>query len=145
MSTATVAYPPTAHLYKDESAQISAVTNVQPSAGAKMTVGSDNDGTRSGKAERLRGGCIPCPVCSVSLVHVRLSVLTGTFRTEACVGSSPYRVAAAKSRRTNTRAATDQRSHTEQSSPTDIADFLTFMTDTVLYSVYADCKFWRWG
>ena len=63
MSTANIEYPPTAHTYHDESAGMPVLTNVQPRAGATMVVGSDNDRTRMGKAERLRGGCVPCPVC----------------------------------------------------------------------------------
>ncbi len=62
MPPATIAYPPTAHTYHDELSQTPATTNVQPRTGAEMVVGSDDNATRSGKAERLRGGCIPCPV-----------------------------------------------------------------------------------
>ncbi|KAH9077737.1 hypothetical protein EDB83DRAFT_2345565 [Lactarius deliciosus] len=65
MPSATIAYPPTAHTYHDESSQTPAITNIQPHTGAKMVVGSDDNKARNGKAERLRGGCIPCPDGSV--------------------------------------------------------------------------------
>lgn len=79
MPTASIAYPPTAQTNHDESSQIPAVTNVQPQTGAKMVLGPDDDATKTGKAERLRGGCIPCPVCRqcVSLACVRLRFVTG--------------------------------------------------------------------
>ena len=64
MSTANIEYPPTAHTYHDESAGMPVLTSVQPRAGATMVVGPDNDKPRMGKAERLRGGCVPCPVCA---------------------------------------------------------------------------------
>jgi hypothetical protein len=54
-----------------------------------MTLGSDNNGARSGKAERLRGGCVPCPVCTVSHVYVRLlTCLSG----RKCVLDHPHSV-----------------------------------------------------
>jgi hypothetical protein len=63
MSTASIKYPPPAYQYHGESAQKPEITSVQPrAAGIKMVVESDNDAARGGKAERLRGGCIPCPV-----------------------------------------------------------------------------------
>ncbi|KAH9983778.1 hypothetical protein BJV77DRAFT_1029759 [Russula vinacea] len=67
MSTANIQYPPAAaaHTYHDESAETPAVTSVQPRAGATMAVGSEHNRTRMGKAERLRGGCVPCPDGSV--------------------------------------------------------------------------------
>jgi hypothetical protein len=71
MPSANVAHPPAAHVYHDDSAQKPVITNVQPRAGAEMTLGSDNNGARNGKADRLRGGCIPCPVCPV-IFHVYL-------------------------------------------------------------------------
>jgi hypothetical protein len=94
MSNANVAYPPTAHLYHDESAQKPVVTNVQPCAEATMTLDTKNNGARIGKAERLRGGCVPCPVCTILPVYLHPFLLTCTFRTEVCAGSSQYRVAA---------------------------------------------------
>src|SRR6266576_7364202 len=63
MSTANTKYPPTEHTYHDESAAKPAVTSSQPRANATMAVGSNNDQARMGKAERIRGGCVPCPVC----------------------------------------------------------------------------------
>jgi hypothetical protein len=65
MSTANIEYPPAAHTYHHESAETPSVTSVQPRAGATMVVG-DKDRTRVGKAERIRGGCVPCPVCAES-------------------------------------------------------------------------------
>jgi hypothetical protein len=73
MSTAAnIEYPPAAHTtyHHDESAETPVVTSVQPRAGATMTVGPNNDRTRTGKAERLRGGCVPCPVCTESMLFV---------------------------------------------------------------------------
>jgi len=66
MSTVNIKYPPAAHPYHNESAQQPVITNVQPRGGAPMAIGSDNGKARVGKAERLRGGCIPCPVCAES-------------------------------------------------------------------------------
>lgn len=63
MSTANIKYPPAAHTYHDESAAKPVVTSSQPRANATMAVGSNNDQARVGKAERIRGGCVPCPVC----------------------------------------------------------------------------------
>lgn len=62
MPAASIAYPPTAHTNHDESSQTPAITNVQPSTGAKMGLASDDNAAQFGKPERLRGGCIPCPV-----------------------------------------------------------------------------------
>ncbi|KAI0301319.1 hypothetical protein BC826DRAFT_988640 [Russula brevipes] len=66
MSTANIEYPPAAHLYHAESARKPVITSVQPRAGATMTVGPDNNNSaQMRKAERLRGGCVPCPDGSV--------------------------------------------------------------------------------
>ncbi|KAN0109512.1 hypothetical protein V8E52_009155 [Russula decolorans] len=65
MSTADIKYPPAAHTYHDELAAKPAVTSSQPRANATMAVGSNNDQARAGKAERIRGGCVPCPDGSV--------------------------------------------------------------------------------
>ena len=73
MSTTNIKYPPAAHTYHDElAAKPAAVTNSQPRANATMAVGSNNDQARAGKAERIRGGCVPCPVCVESFVCVLL-------------------------------------------------------------------------
>lgn len=68
MSTANIKYPPVAHTYHDKSAAKPAVTSSQPRASATMAVGPNNDQARVGKAERIRGGCVPCPVCVKSFV-----------------------------------------------------------------------------
>jgi len=96
MSTADIKYPPPAYQHhgESESAQKPTITSVQPRAGVTMVVGSDNDVARGEKAERLRGGCIPCPVCIDSSDCVQLTSLNFTFRTEAGVGSSRYRAVA---------------------------------------------------
>lgn len=60
-----------------------------------MAVGT-NDQARVGKAERIRGGCVPCPVCVESLSELCIVHLTGPRRMEACVGSSRYPAAVAK-------------------------------------------------
>ncbi|KAF8273565.1 hypothetical protein EI94DRAFT_1715284 [Lactarius quietus] len=88
MPATSIAYPPTAtHTNHDESLPQTAITNAQPSTGAKMVVASDDNAAQSRKAERLRGGCIPCPltrrVC---------------YRTEVYVGSSHVAVASKKLR-----------------------------------------------
>ncbi|KAI9458013.1 hypothetical protein BJY52DRAFT_1416643 [Lactarius psammicola] len=59
MPPVTIAYPPTAYTchHDYESSQTAAITNVQPLTGAKMVVVSNDNAARSGKAERLRGGC----------------------------------------------------------------------------------------
>ncbi|KAI9513541.1 hypothetical protein F5148DRAFT_1156407 [Russula earlei] len=63
MSTANIKYPPAAHPYHNKADHQPVITNVQPRGGATMTVDPEN--AREGKAERLRGGCIPCPDGSV--------------------------------------------------------------------------------
>ena len=73
MSTAHIKYPPAAaaadtYHDHDESAVKPVVTSSQPRAGATMAVGSDDDQARVRKAERIRGGCVPCPVCVESFV-----------------------------------------------------------------------------
>jgi hypothetical protein len=68
MSSTNIEYPPAAHPYSGELAQQPTITSVQPRAGPAMAVGSNNDKARIGKAERLRGGCVPCPVCVESFV-----------------------------------------------------------------------------
>jgi hypothetical protein len=73
MSTADIKYPPPAYQFHGESAQKPTITSVQPRAGVTMVVESDNDATRGAKAERLRGGCIPCPVCIDSSDFVQLT------------------------------------------------------------------------
>ena len=96
MSTTTnIKYPPAAHTHHDESAAEPAVTSSQPCASATMTVGSNNDQARVGKAERIRGGCVPCPVCVGSFVYVT-HLTDWPFRTEAFVGSSRYPAAVAE-------------------------------------------------
>jgi hypothetical protein len=102
MSTANIKYPPAAHPYHDESAQQPVITNVQPRGGTTMAIGSDN-GTaqvgKLGKAKRLRGGCVPCPVCFELFVRCIPYVADWFFvRTEVCVGSSHYRAAAVAKR-----------------------------------------------
>ncbi len=57
MPPASIAYPPTAYTCHDELSQTLAITNVQPRTGAEMVFGPNDNVTRSGKAERLRGGC----------------------------------------------------------------------------------------
>jgi len=99
MSTANIEYPPAAHLYHGESAQNPTITSVQPRGGITMAVETGNDTARTGKAERLRGGCVPCPVCAESLVCTQLTQLNVALRTEACVGSSRYRSVVAEENR----------------------------------------------
>jgi len=99
MSTANIQYPPAVHPYHGESAQNPTITSVQPRAGTTMAVETDNDTGRTGKAERLRGGCVPCPVCAESLVCTHLTQLNVAPRTEACVGSSRYRSVVAEENR----------------------------------------------
>jgi hypothetical protein len=69
MSTANIEYPPAARPYHAEPAQNPTITSVQPRAGTTMAVESDNGTPRTGKAERLRGGCVPCPVCTVAHLY----------------------------------------------------------------------------
>ncbi|KAH9053294.1 hypothetical protein EDB87DRAFT_1825682 [Lactarius vividus] len=57
MPLTSIAYPPTARTCHDEWLQTPAITNVQPRTETEMVVGPDDNATRSGKAERLRGGC----------------------------------------------------------------------------------------
>ena len=95
MSATNIKYPPAAHTHHDESAVKPAVTSSQPRASATMAVGSNSDQARVGKAERIRGGCVPCPVC-VEFCLCIAHLLTGPARMEACVGSSRYHAAVAK-------------------------------------------------
>ncbi|KAI0060506.1 hypothetical protein BV25DRAFT_1784039, partial [Artomyces pyxidatus] len=52
-------YPPAAHSSPESSD--TPVLATQPSAAAKMSVSLDARRQET-KAERMRGGCIPCPV-----------------------------------------------------------------------------------
>lgn len=62
MSTSTpVSYPPVAHTNSSSSG----VIGVQPKSVQGMNV-RDNTLADGGKAERLRGGCVPCPVSANS-------------------------------------------------------------------------------
>ncbi|CAL1709420.1 unnamed protein product [Somion occarium] len=57
-STETITYPPTAHISPDGAEET--VISSQPKPAMGMTPqGGQNEETE--KAERLRGGCIPCP------------------------------------------------------------------------------------
>ncbi len=60
-SSTTVTYPPAAHLSTDQPA---AVTHTQPAPVAAMSLdpASRDNAQQAHKAERIRGGCIPCPV-----------------------------------------------------------------------------------
>ncbi|KAH9053290.1 hypothetical protein EDB87DRAFT_1825679 [Lactarius vividus] len=79
MPSASIAYPPIVQTCHDESSQIPEITDVQPSTGAEMVVGTDDSVVQSGKAERLRGGsfqdelvcAIPhfCCFCVIGLCH----------------------------------------------------------------------------
>ena len=99
MSTANIEYPPAARPYHAEPAQNPAITSVQPRAGTTMAVESDNGTPRTGKAERLRGGCVPCPVCTELPICIQLTQLNAAPRTELCVGSFRYRSVVAEENR----------------------------------------------
>ncbi|KAI0686547.1 hypothetical protein C8Q76DRAFT_761443 [Earliella scabrosa] len=62
--SATLAYPPSAH---SSSAQQSELTETQPAPVATMTA-SPALRTETGPAERIRGGCIPCPNGSICYI-----------------------------------------------------------------------------
>ncbi|KAI0799981.1 hypothetical protein C8Q74DRAFT_1233637 [Fomes fomentarius] len=63
--TDSLTYPPPTHLSSVK--QTSAATETQPAPVAAMSLNPNTHSARlnqsqTGKAERLRGGCIPCPV-----------------------------------------------------------------------------------
>ena len=43
----------------------------QPTPVPAMSIHSPRQQQVHGRAERLRGGCIPCPVCSTSLISLQ--------------------------------------------------------------------------
>jgi hypothetical protein len=62
-AAAELAYPPTAHAAPDRAsleAQHSGPISTQPAAGPSMSLNPADEQT---KAERVRGGCFPLPVC----------------------------------------------------------------------------------
>ncbi|KAH9164103.1 hypothetical protein EDB89DRAFT_449566 [Lactarius sanguifluus] len=68
LAPASTAYPPIVHACHDEPSQTPAITDVQPSTGAEMVVGSNDNTAQSGNAERLRGGLGSCKdelVCAI--------------------------------------------------------------------------------
>jgi hypothetical protein len=68
-AAAELAYPPTAHAAPDrasfeaQEAGPAGPISTQPAAGPAMSLNPADEQT---KAERVRGGCFPLPVCSLS-------------------------------------------------------------------------------
>ncbi|KAK7678024.1 hypothetical protein QCA50_018964 [Cerrena zonata] len=88
----TVAYPPIAHTTTDRSNPIVSA-QPRPAAGMIPQKGTQND---DGKAQRLRGGCIPCPVRISRQRDDNGILMLVLYRTEASAGS--YLVVAAAKR-----------------------------------------------
>jgi hypothetical protein len=134
MSPTNIKYPPPAHPFDGESAQKPTITSVQPRAGATMVAAPDNDTSRRGKAERLRGGCIPCPVCANSFVMYSTPHSTLSSGRK-CVGSYQYLAAVAKDRAAlEARKCTAMRAggSTPQTFIIDVTDILRRYREPIL-------------
>ncbi|KAI0364378.1 hypothetical protein BV20DRAFT_974475 [Pilatotrama ljubarskyi] len=66
--TDAVSYPPAAHLAHADSASRPLPVQSQPSAIRAMSTDAAQAGEKDGRAERIRGGCIPCPNGSICYI-----------------------------------------------------------------------------
>ncbi|KAI0349626.1 hypothetical protein OH77DRAFT_1375945, partial [Trametes cingulata] len=63
----SLSYPPAAHL-SDQSATRPQPVQSQPSPVPSMSTNPSKADKKSGGAERIRGGCIPCPDGSICYI-----------------------------------------------------------------------------
>ncbi|KAL4242391.1 hypothetical protein ABKN59_011855 [Abortiporus biennis] len=65
--TTSLSYPPSAHRESSEQSSTDQCTSAQPAPAPQMSLNPSSDNDQS-KAERLRGGCIPCPDGSICYI-----------------------------------------------------------------------------
>ena len=86
------AYPPATHTSTDRA---NPIVSVQPQPAAAM-IPQEGVQKEQGPAQRLRGGCIPCPVRFATQHNTEKTLTDDVCRTEAFAGSSLFRVVVAK-------------------------------------------------
>jgi hypothetical protein len=84
MSSPNIAYPPAARARDSQidhelSIVPTPITSSQPRAAAPMTITGGTSPSKQVAAERLRGGCVPCPVCISAIIIYRSTDVTGNI------------------------------------------------------------------